>query len=221
MEYLGFGTKFAWIAPPVAVIAILFAQQMASRKKWSLYFKDMIPMTLECILLAIPLIVFSLFLNSPAAGGFDFTSSDELAAAANNSQIETILLAASDAGRSLWADIITGIGAGIYEELIFRLILICLLMIIFQDILRIDKINSIILSILISAALFSASHHVDFLSGQLNQHDPFSFTKFLFRVIAGVYFAVLFAIRGFGITAATHAFYDIIAVLINAAFFEP
>jgi len=38
--------------------------------------------------------------------------------------------------------------------------------------------------------------------------------------MAGIYFAVLFAIRGFGITAGTHAFYNIIAVSITAPGFS-
>jgi membrane protease YdiL (CAAX protease family) len=122
--------------------------------------------------------------------------------------------------QSLLANIVTGIGAGIYEELVFRLILICLLMLLFQDVLRFTHKNSIILSILISAALFSAHHHVVFLDGQLGRTAIFNWTEFGFRTIAGIYFAILFAIRGFGITAGTHAFYDIIATIINAVFFQ-
>ena len=52
-----------------------------------------------------------------------------------------------------------------------------------------------------------------------NQGDLFDWAKFTFRTIAGVYFAALFAIRGFGITAGTHAFYDIIATLITGLVF--
>jgi hypothetical protein len=55
----------------------------------------------------------------------------------------------------------------------------------------------------------------------LGRSAPFNPTEFGFRTIAGVYFAILFAIRGFGITAGTHAFYDIIATLVNAIFFDP
>jgi len=117
------------------------------------------------------------------------------------------------------ANIVTGIGAGIYEELVFRLILICILMLLLQDVLRLDHKNSIVLSILISAALFSAHHHVDFITGQPNAKDLFNWTRFAFRTIAGIYFAILFAIRGFGITAGTHAFYNIIAVSITARYF--
>lgn len=121
--------------------------------------------------------------------------------------------------RLLLADTITAIGAGIYEELVFRLILICALMMLFQDMLRLHQKNSIVLSVLISAALFSAYHYIDFRTGELDG-DPFELTSFAFRTMAGVYFAVLFAVRGFGIAAGTHAFYDIIATMIKAFFFQ-
>ncbi len=120
------------------------------------------------------------------------------------------------------ADVVTGVGAGIYEELVFRLILICALMVLLQDVIGIDHKNAVILSVLISAALFSAHHHhIAFINGQLGRGAPFSWTEFVFRTTAGVYFAALFAIRGFGIAAGTHAFYDIIATIINAIFFHP
>jgi membrane protease YdiL (CAAX protease family) len=122
---------------------------------------------------------------------------------------------------SLMTDIVTGVGAGIYEELVFRLILICALMVLFQDLIGMGHQNAVVLSILISAALFSAHHHIVWVDGQLGRSAPFHWTEFGFRTIAGVYFAVLFAIRGFGITAGTHAFYDIIATVVNAIFFDP
>ena len=75
LHYLGTGPRFAWAAPPLIVVVILLALQVASRKKWDFRPLDAAPMAVECILLAIPLIVFSLFLNSstqPAdAYGYD------------------------------------------------------------------------------------------------------------------------------------------------------
>ncbi len=206
LVYLGFGGKFLWAAPAVVVIVILLAYQLVSKKQWWVSFGDILPMTVECVLLAIPLIVLSLFLHSSAGG-----AAEKLAATGG---------AIAQQKSSLLADIVTGIGAGIYEELLFRLILICALMLLFQDVLGWGKNNSIVLSVLISAALFGAHHHIDLLTGQPNQGDLFDWAKFTFRIIAGVYFAVLFAIRGFGITAGTHAFYDIIATLITTLVFQ-
>lgn len=232
LELLGFGGKFAWIAPPLAVLVILVAWQITSGKQWRFWFGDIVPMVVECILLAVPLIVLTLFLSSSTEsqanmGGYDngsvITPKGTSPACSPVAAYAPLSLAAGNGSdvtnRNLLANIITGIGAGIYEELVFRLVLICLLMLLFQDALKLTHVNSIVLSVLISAALFSAHHHIDFFSGRLNSVDPFNMTKFIFRTIAGIYFAALFAFRGFGITAGTHAFYNIIAVSITARFF--
>ena len=233
LEYLGFGSKLAWAAPPLAVMIILIALQLSSRKRWRFAPGDIWPMAVECILLAVPLIVLSLFLNTSTRPQGDIgqvansTIQIRAEAALSCSSVTkkspaAIMEPSSEPARSksLLANIVTGIGAGIYEELIFRLILICVLMLLFQDVLRFSRKNSIILSVLVSAALFSAHHHIIFLDGQLAPSAPFNWTEFGFRTAAGVYFAALFAIRGFGITAGTHAFYDTIAVFINAVFFQ-
>jgi len=232
LEYIGSGSRLAWVAPPLVVMVILISLQVASRKRWWFSLGDFLPMTIECILLAAPLIVLSLFLNSPAQMP---SSNDQIASQAVQVRLEAVpdclltladslLLAnstpVSDMKPSLMANIVTGIGAGIYEELVFRLILICLLMVLFQDVLGFTHKNAIVLSVLLSAAFFSAHHHIALVNGQLDQGSPFSWTEFGFRTIAGIYFAIVFAIRGFGITAGTHAFYDIIATIINAIFFQ-
>ena len=69
LESMGFGVKFAWVAPPLAVVVILIALQITSRKQWRFWFSDMLPMSLECILLAVPLIVLTLFMGSSAGPG--------------------------------------------------------------------------------------------------------------------------------------------------------
>ncbi|MBA7645495.1 hypothetical protein ES703_53253 [subsurface metagenome] len=238
LEYLGLGSRFAWAAPALAVVVILAALQLASRKRWRFWLGDIGPMAIECILLAVPLIVLSLFLSSPARPQANISRFDSSAAQIQTLADRSLPLTSCSAltaekpsametdtdepkTGSLLADIVTGIGAGIYEELVFRLILICLLMILFQNVLQLGRKNSIILSVLVSAALFSAHHHIIYLHGQLAPAAPFNWTEFGFRTIAGIYFAVLFAVRGFGITAGTHAFYDIIATVINAAIFQP
>lgn len=239
LELLGFGSKFAWVAPPLAVVVVLASLQVASRKRWRFWLVDIVPMTLECILLAVPLIVLGLLLNNSAeqrdnvsqfGSGATYTicyvQHDKAAPVCSSVTGNALSVAPEDSSNnssndkstSLLANVVTSIGAGIYEELVFRLILICVLMIVFQNVLRLSHKSSVVFAVLASAALFSAYHHIDFFSGQLYQTDLFDLTRFIFRTIAGIYFAILFAIRGFGITAGTHAFYDIIAVSMNAIF---
>jgi hypothetical protein len=225
LDWAGFGSKFTSIAAPLAVLVILLALQLTSRASWKVRLKDLLPMAAECIVLAIPLIVLSLLLNRPvtvpqqsgvsanaavvASAGYGGTSIHAHAAPTPRPQGKSPFL----------VNVVTGIGAGIYEELLFRLILICALMLLLQDIIGLEHTPSMIIAILVSAALFSLHHHIIYMHGRFDQTAVFSWSPFLFRTIAGVYFAGLFAVRGFGITAGTHAFYDILAAMMNAFFF--
>lgn len=207
LGFLGFSGNMVWIATPLVVVVILLALQMTSKTSWKVSLIDLLFMTFECIILSGPLIVLSLLLNrTPPPPSV---------------QAAIIPLASTVEGISsnVWVDIVTGIGAGIYEELIFRLILICLLMAILQDLLGVKKIQAAVISILISSLLFSLHHHLFYISGQWGTGEVFLLRKFVFRILAGIYFAVLFTIRGFGVTAGTHAFYDILAALLNSFFF--
>jgi len=232
LRHLGTGARFAWIAPPMVVVVILIGLQIASRKQWYFCLGDYTPMVFECVSLAVPLILLSLLFNSPPVNSDNVSRADiagppVVTCAAQQSGCSPAGEAAvpghagaqSTPRRSLMADVVTGVGAGIYEELVFRLILICVLMMVFQDLIGMGHQNAVVLSILISAALFSAHHHIIWVDGQLGRSAPFSWSEFGFRTLAGIYFAILFAFRGFGITAGTHAFYDIIATAVNALFF--
>lgn len=203
MEFLGFTPRLALIGTPLVVVVILLALQITSKTPWSVRFEDLFLMTLECVLLTVPLIVFSLLLNREPA------VSNTAATAAQAAETPNLLL----------VDAVTGIGAGIYEELIFRLVLISLLMLLFQDVFGMKKKSAVILSVVISAVLFSVHHHIFFANGQFHQGDVFTVGKFVFRAVAGVYFAILYAVRGFGITAGTHAFYNILAAILRAFLF--
>ncbi len=208
LAFIGFGPRMTWIIAPFVVIVILLALQITSQTKWQVRVSDFIPMTAECILLAVPLIVLSIMLNRTGP------APPPAAILALQDAVDPV------AQRILLVDIVTGIGAGIYEELVFRLVLICLLMMLFQDVFRMQKNNAIFFSVIISAVLFSAHHHFFFADGHFFRGDPFTVGKFVFRTLAGVYFAVLYAVRGFGITAGTHAFYNILAALLKVLAFS-
>jgi hypothetical protein len=103
--------------------------------------------------------------------------------------------------------VIPYVGAGIYEEALFRLLLYSFLRGLLR---RIELLPGLaaVLAALASAALFSAAHHV----GPYGQ--PYSNYLFLFRLVAGLYFTALFQLRGFGIVVGAHACYN---VLVSAA----
>lgn len=220
-RYFGFDEQVVWVLPPLVVVLVLLGLQIASKKPWSVNLSDLGPMAGECIVLAVPLVVLSLLLNTHVAHPDQqpATCQATIAYVSLSSDQPPTHVYLRVVGQELLANMVTGIGAGIYEELVFRLIVICLLIMLFQDLLGIPHRSALILSVLISAGLFSAHHHILVIGGRIGIGLPFSWPEFGFRTLAGVYFAVLFAIRGFGITAGTHAFYDIIATVLNWAFF--
>jgi membrane protease YdiL (CAAX protease family) len=71
-------------------------------------------------------------------------------------------------------------------------------------------------AVLGSSLVFSAAHYQPLLpTGETLAWATLG--TFLFRVLAGVVFALLFVWRGFGIAAGSHALYDVISQeLFNA-----
>lgn len=101
------------------------------------------------------------------------------------------------------AQIITFVGAGIYEEVLFRLFLITGL----AAILKCAFVPGWIAALLAgigSAILFAAAHHLG------PYGEPMDRFRFLYRVTAGIYFAILYWTRGFGVAVGAHALYDVL-----------
>ncbi len=99
--------------------------------------------------------------------------------------------------------LVTYIGAGIYEEVLFRLCLFAGLCFLLRLVL-LPSIVAIPLAAIAAALTFSAAHHV----GQSG--EEIVAVKFLFRFVAGLYFTALYVFRGFGIAVGAHAAYDIL-----------
>ena len=106
---------------------------------------------------------------------------------------------------SLLSDIGLSIGAGLYEELMFRVLLTTFLMWLFSRTLK-NKVVVVILSVLVASFLFSLSHYIG------SAADAFRIYSFTFRFLAGLWFTALYAGRGFAVVCMTHAFYDIFVV---------
>jgi len=103
--------------------------------------------------------------------------------------------------------VITFVGAGIYEEMLFRLLLFCSLDWLLGWV-GLPSPLALLLAAGASATLFSAAHHI----GPFG--EPFHGYVFLFRTLAGLYFALLLKLRGFGIVAGAHACYDVLVGVV-------
>jgi hypothetical protein len=170
--------------PAMAVVGILLSWHIARGDNWQVDLRHVLGMGIESVLLAVPLI----FLGFAAAR-----------------YLPLIGLNFSPPPLGM---LVLSIGAGIYEELVFRLIACTVLSFLFIDVLKVRKPVGYVLIVLISALLFSFYHYLG--------NEAFQWRSFVFRTAAGVYFGIVFTFRGFGVSAGTHAAYDILVLLLRA-----
>jgi hypothetical protein len=102
--------------------------------------------------------------------------------------------------------VVLSLGAGIYEELLFRVLLTGGLFALLVA-MGVRKSTSGLLAVVISAFVFSAFHYIGPYA------YPLELNSFTFRFIAGLAFSALYMVRGFGVAAWTHALYDVFLVL--------
>lgn len=99
------------------------------------------------------------------------------------------------------------LGAGLYEELFFRVILVGLLYFLLKAFIAKEWLAAAFAAI-IGALIFSGVHYIG------DMGDVFTWRSFSFRALAGLTLNALYVWRGFGIAAATHAWYDLWVLLI-------
>jgi membrane protease YdiL (CAAX protease family) len=110
-------------------------------------------------------------------------------------------MAGAELGQENWLTKITiSLGAGVYEELFFRLGLISLFTYFFVKVVKVEKATAVLGAFVVSSLLFSLAH---FVGRNVEAYE------FIYLFIAGLILAVLFKFRSFAIAVYTHAFYDI------------
>ena len=169
----------------LAALLITYAGIVAwLRRSGSFHPRRFVPMLLEAGVYAVvmgSLILFVLRRFVDLLPGLN--SSSELAV---SGPIEIIVISA---------------GAGLHEELWFRLILFSGLAWWFR--LFAGRRTAWMAALLLSSLLFAGAHHLGPGS------EPITASSFAYRSLAGVYFALIYWFRGFSVAAWTHALYDL------------
>jgi hypothetical protein len=115
------------------------------------------------------------------------------------------LLAGAFEGR--FAGFIMSLGAGLYEEIAFRVVLYGLGLACLKVLFRPgSSAKRFLLSLgwaLICSFVFSGWHHIGALG------DAFDGRVFVFRAVCGLVFTLIYAVRGFAPTVWTHVAYDL------------
>jgi hypothetical protein len=207
------GLPVGWVLPGLLIVGLL-SWQMLGRHPWRVSFDTLTGMFGESLLFALLMIV----------GG------QSLSVLFRNQGFETLQTAGPD-NASPGTRAISFLGAGIYEEMLFRLALIPLVFYLLRTLLIPRKL-SIVASVLVSSVVFAGAHYLDpqatLSLGGLNAaygrvaDNPDLWYGFTFRLLAGLTFALLLLVRGFGITVGCHAMYDVLAgVLMQAPLATP
>lgn len=118
------------------------------------------------------------------------------------------LLVGGRAAFDVPTQLMVSLGAGIYEELLFRVLLVSGLVLAGRRVFGWSLTWSNIFAVVVGALIFSAFHYIG------PYGDPLQLPSFVFRAVAGLLFSGLYVLRGYGITAWTHSLYDIFLTLL-------
>lgn len=113
---------------------------------------------------------------------------------------------------NLLLNLYLSIGAGIWEEVLFRLVLFSAIFKLFKLYLDID-FYSVFCSVIISSLIFSSFHYI----GQ--NSDVFEIYSFIVRFLGGIFLSLLYYYRGFGVTSMAHISYDFILISLPLIFY--
>lgn len=195
---LGIGQYFVL---PLFTASILLAAHHFSRGPWYVRSVTLWGMAVESVLLAA---VLRLLL------GLQATVFSHLAGTVGPATPVGVIPAEAASPNhvpELAAKAVAYVGAGVYEELVFRLILLTAIALGLKA-LAVPSRSADALAVCLSSLIFAAAHYV----GPMG--EPFAVFSMLFRVVAGGFFGLLFLYRGFGIAAGTHAVYDLLVGLL-------
>jgi hypothetical protein len=188
LDLLGFSQYFLL---PLLTVAILLAWHHLTGQTWRVSFGLFYRMLAECAVLAVVLVIIA-------------RVQDSLLSVFMPGMSHTAIRAAIWSGVADWLGEIVGyVGAGVYEELMFRLMMLPAAAWVLKQA-GCSTGQSLAGAIIFTSLAFAAAHHIG------PEGEPIVLRNFLFRTIAGVFFATLFVYRGFGIAAGTHALYDIL-----------
>jgi hypothetical protein len=175
--------------PGFLLVAIFLVQHVLSRGPWIVNLSVVARMYLESAALAAPLLVFAALLErmTPAAQIADFAS------------------------LPLGARIAVSIGAGLYEELVFRMVLVGVASMALVELAGFKRQTAVVAAVALSGLAFALYHPILHADGSLDV------IRVIFLFGGGLYFGILFVQRGFGIAAATHALFDIATAMMIPA----
>ncbi len=191
-----FGARGRFL-PALLIVLVLLIWHVAAKETWHVDGDAVGGMAAESLLWWLPLLAMNLLtvrLMGPAPPAETMASA---------------LAAGGDADVALAAMILRGIGSGIYEEFVFRLGAISLILFVTVDVLRGPKKYMAPVAVVVASVAFGLYHY---WGGQASNFD---WHMFMFRIVAAAYLSVVYIARGFGVAVGAHACFNVALVLLT------
>ncbi len=177
---------FGLYLPGLALVAVLLVWHALRRDPWTIHPRVLAGMLGESILWTLPLLVLNGLTTAAVFAQTAFLPHDPWP----------------------WqAKLTIALGAGIYEELLFRMIAIAIVHLLVVDVLRQPDRAGRVIAAVASAVLFALYHDPVRAGG-------FQPGPFVVYFLSGLYFAGVYLLRGFGTVVAVHALYDVAVLLV-------
>lgn len=196
-------TVVGYSLPAAVIVAVLLIWHALERRPWRLRPTVVVLMAAETVAWMVPLLLFAGVVTAISQP----PSSPTVAAAAPMGPVTL-----EDIESLSWkARLVIAIGAGLYEELLFRMALLAILHAILADLCRLGPKTVLAIALPLSALAFMLYHDVWTTSGI----DPWLAMLYF---IGGLYLGAVYLLRGFGLAVGTHACYNTtVLVLLGPA----
>lgn len=182
----------------ILIVVVLLVWHVLARDPWHVDFTALGLMALESAALVVPLLALGRILgNSFSSVALATVGAPSPAGGAAPVDV---------AGLDLVSRVAISVGAGLYEELAFRMLLIAALHTLFVDLGKMSHMIGASIAVILAAGAFTWYHPLGGPSGEV------SMARLTFFFLAGLYFGIVYVLRGFGIVVAVHALYDIITI---------
>ncbi len=188
--------------PGVALFTVLLVWHVLAGDRWRTRAYVLAGMLAESVAWTLPLLLLSAL--------------HARASAAAVSSVAALSAQGGGGGESVFslpwqARLTVSVGAGLYEEMLFRLVGTALLHLVLADLLKIKSSIASVLAVIGAALAFALYHDTSLPAAMGGGTD---WPKLIFLTTAGLYLGTLYILRGFGIVVGTHAVYDVLVLVL-------
>ncbi|NRA59112.1 MAG: CPBP family intramembrane metalloprotease [Phycisphaerales bacterium] len=193
METLGVSPSavVGYSLPAAAIIIVLLLWHVFEKQRWRVRPAVVLLMAAETVAWMVPLLLFAGVLTRVIGDGSGTTSPQPM----SPTTLESL------EGLGWQARLVIALGAGLYEELLFRMALLALLHAVLAELLKLGPKLVFGIALPVSALAFALYHDVWTAGGV-------DVSATLLYFAGGLYLGVIYLLRGFGLAVGVHACYN-------------